>query len=151
MTEPASIVGRAISRRKLNKAAVTDGICPELLMYGAAEVAPAQLASIPKKEDLSRCKNCKDSTYLLTYLAITTCYRSWPQRICGAIRHEMLQLSANFGYQACLGSHQPVWTNAGEAVLVCDNHHLAQIRRFYALGWSYPYERHDPAIEDVVF
>ena len=41
--------------------------------------------------------------------------------------------------------------NAGEAVLVCDNHHLAQIRRLYELGRSYPYERHDPAIEDVVF
>ena len=90
-------------------------------------------------------------TYLLTYLAITTCYRSWPQLICGAIRHELLQLGANFGYPAFLDSHQPVWPNAGEAVLVCDNHHLAQIRRLYELGWSYPYERHDPAIEDFVF
>ena len=88
---------------------------------------------------------------LLTYLAITSCYRSWPQLICGAIRHELLQLGANFGYPAFLDSHQPVWPNAGEAVLVCDNHHLAQIRRLYELGWSYPYERYDPAIEDVVF
>ena len=31
----------------------------------------------------------------------------------------------------------PVWPNAGEGVLVCDNHHLAQIRRLYELGWSY--------------
>ena len=29
----------------------------------------------------------KISKTLLTYLAITTCYRSWPQLICGAIRH----------------------------------------------------------------
>ena len=93
----------------------------------------------------------KELTYLLTYLAITICYRSWPQLICGAIRHELLQLGANFGYPAFLDSHQPVWPNAGEAVLVSDNHHLAQIRRLYELGWSYPYERHDPAIEDVVF
>ena len=34
----------------------------------------------------------------LTYLAITTCYRSWPHLICGAIRHELLELGANFGY-----------------------------------------------------
>ena len=27
---------------------------------------------------------------LLTYLAITTCYRSWPQLICGAIQYELL-------------------------------------------------------------
>ena len=74
--------------------------------------------------------------YLLTYLAITTCYRSWPQLICGAIRHELLQLGANFGYPAFLDSHQPVWPNAGEAVLVCDNHHLAQIRRLYELSRS---------------
>ena len=38
-----------------------------------------------------------------------------------------------------------------EAVLVCNIHHLAQIRRLYELGWSYPYERHDPAIKYVVF
>ena len=77
-------------------------------------------------------------------MAITTCYRSWPQLICGAIRHELLQLGANFGYPAFLDSHQPVWPNAGEAVLVSDNHYLAQIRRLYELAWSYPYE-------DVVF
>ena len=57
--------------------------------------------------------------YLLTYVAITTCYRSWPQLICGAIRHELLQVGANFGYPAFLDSHQPVWPNAVEAVLVC--------------------------------
>ena len=45
--------------------------------------------------------------YLLTFFAITTCYRSWPQLICGAIRHELLQLGANFGYPAFLDSHQP--------------------------------------------
>ena len=83
-------------------------------------------------------------TYLLTYLAITTCYRSWPQLICGAIRHELLQLGANFGYPAFLDSQQPVWPNAGKAVLVCDNYHLAQIRRLYELGWSYSYDRHSP-------
>ena len=90
-------------------------------------------------------------TESLTYLAITTCYRFWPQLICGAIRHELLQLGANFGHLAFLDSHQPVWPNAGKGVLICDNHHLAQIRRLYEQGWSYPYERHDPAIEDVVF
>ena len=90
-------------------------------------------------------------TNLLTYLAITTCNRSSPQLICGAIYHELLQLGAYFGYSAFLDSNQPVWPNAGEGVLVCDNHHLAQIRRLYELGWSDPYERHDPAIEDVVF
>ena len=74
-------------------------------------------------------------TYLLTYLAITTCYRSWPQLICGAIHHELLQLGANFGYTVFLGFH-PVSHNAGETVLVCDIHHLAQIRRVYELGWS---------------
>ena len=93
---------------------------------------------------------CK-SSYLLSYSAITTCYRSWPELIYGAIRHEVLQLGANFGYPAFLDSHQPIWHNAGEAVVVCDNHHLTQIRRLYELGWSYPYEPHDPAIEDVVF
>ena len=60
--------------------------------------------------------------------------------ICGAIRHELLQLGANFRYPAFLDSHQHVWPTAGEAVLVCDNHHLAQIRRLYELGWSYPHE-----------
>ena len=84
--------------------------------------------------------------FILTYLALTTCYRSWPQLICGAIHRELLQLGANFGYLAFVDSHQPVWPNAGEAVLVCDIH-LAQIRRLYELDWSYPYERHDPAIE----
>ena len=57
---------------------------------------------------------------------------------------------ANFGYPAFFDSHQHVWPNAGEAVLVCDIH-LTQIRRLYELVWSYPYERHDSAIEDVVF
>ena len=91
--------------------------------------------------------------YLRTYLAITTCCRSWPQLICGAIHHELLQLGANFWVSEIrfLDSHQPVWPNAGEVVLLCDIHHLAQIRRLYELGWSYPYERHDPAIDDVVF
>ena len=28
-------------------------------------------------------------TFLLAYLAITTCYRSWPQLICGAIHLEL--------------------------------------------------------------
>ena len=90
-------------------------------------------------------------TYLLTYLAITTCYRSWPQLICGAIHHELLQVGVNFGYPAFLDSHQPVWPNAAKTVLDCDIHHLAQIRRLFQLGYSYPYERHDPAIEDAVF
>ena len=90
-------------------------------------------------------------TYLLTYLAITTCYRSWPRLICGAIHHGLLQLGVNFGNRAFLDSHEPVWPNAREAILVYDIHHLAQIRRLYELGWSYPYERHDPVIEDVVF
>ena len=49
---------------------------------------------------------------LLTYLAITICFRSWPQLICGAIRYELLQLGPNFGYPAFLDSHQPVWPNA---------------------------------------
>ena len=88
---------------------------------------------------------------LLTYLAITTCYRSWPQLISGAIHHQLLQLSANFNYPAFLDFHQTVWSNAGEAILVYDFHHQAQIRRLYELGWSYPYDRHEPAIEDVVF
>ena len=55
--------------------------------------------------------------YLLTYLAITTYYRSWPQLICGAIYHELLQLGVNFGYLAFLDSHPPVWPNAGEVYL----------------------------------
>ena len=70
---------------------------------------------------------------------------TWPQLICGAIHHELLQLGTNFEYPAFLDSHQPVWPNAGEAVLVCDSHYLAQIRKLYELGWSYPYERHDPS------
>ena len=53
-----------------------------------------------------------DSHYLLTYVGITTCYRSWPQLICGAIDHELLQLGANFGYPAFLDSHQAVWQEA---------------------------------------
>ena len=40
-----------------------------------------------------------------TNLAITICYRSCPQLICGAIYHELLQLGANFGYPAFLDSH----------------------------------------------
>ena len=51
---------------------------------------------------------CSTFTYLLTYLAITTCYRSWPELICGAIRHELLPLGANFGYPAILDSHQTI-------------------------------------------
>ena len=39
---------------------------------------------------------------LLSYLAITTCYRSWPQLICGTIQHELLQFGANFGYPALI-------------------------------------------------
>ena len=35
---------------------------------------------------------------LLTYLAIKTCYRSWPQLICDAIHHALLQFGANFWY-----------------------------------------------------
>ena len=56
--------------------------------------------------------------YLLTYLAITTCYRSWPQLICGAIHHELLQLG---GYPAFLDSHQPVLSNAGRPSLFATN------------------------------
>ena len=56
-------------------------------------------------------------TYLLTYLAITTYYRSWPQLICCAIHHALLQLGAKFGYPALLHSHPPVWPNAGEVYL----------------------------------
>ena len=88
--------------------------------------------------------------YLLTYL-FGHYNLSWPQLICGAMHQELLQLGANFGCPAFFDSHQPVWSNGGKGVLVCDNHHLAQIRRLYELDWSYPYERHDPAIEDVVF
>ena len=64
-------------------------------------------------------------TYLLTYLAITTCYRFWPQLICGAIHYDLLQLGTNFGYPAFLYSHQNVWPNADEAVLFCNFHRLA--------------------------
>ena len=67
--------------------------------------------------------------YLLTYSAITICYRSWPQLIWGAIVQELLQLGANLGSPAFLDSLPPVWPNAGEAVLL------------YELVWSYPYER----------
>ena len=42
-----------------------------------------------------------------------------------------------------------VFPNAGEPVLVCDIHHLVQIRRLYELGWSCPYEEHP--IQDAVF
>ena len=89
--------------------------------------------------------------YLLTYLAVTTYYRSWPQLNYDAIHHELSQLGANFGYPALLLSLSPGQPNAFKAVLFCDFHHLAQMRRLYELSWSYPYERHEPAIEDVVF
>ena len=49
------------------------------------------------------------------------------------------------------GRYRTLWPNAGECVLVCDNHHLAKIRRLYELGWSYPYERPHSAIEFAVF
>ena len=88
---------------------------------------------------------------LLTYLAITTGYKSWPQLVYDAIHHALLQFCANFGYPALLHSQSYVWNNAGEAVLVCDFHHLAQIRRLEELGWRYPYKWHDPAIEGAVF
>ena len=90
-------------------------------------------------------------TYLLTYLAIITCYRSWPQLICDAIHHKLLQLGANFGYPTFLDSYPPVWPKTGEAVLVCDFYHLTQNRRLNELGCSYPYEEHDPTIEYAVF
>ena len=76
--------------------------------------------------------------YLLPYLAITICYSSWPQLICDAIHHALLQLGANFGFPALLNSHPPVWPKAEEALLFCDFHHLAKIRRLYELGCSYP-------------
>ena len=67
-------------------------------------------------------KNSIQPAYLLTYLAIITCYRSWPQLICGAIHHDLLQLGANFGYPAFLDTLTRDWPTAGEAVLVCDIH-----------------------------
>ena len=88
----------------------------------------------------SRYSNCL--TYLLTYLAVTICYWSWTQLIYDAIHHELLQLGANFGYPSLI---------VGEAVLFCDFHHLAQIRRLYELVWSFSYERHDPAIKNAIF
>ena len=61
-----------------------------------------------------------------------------PPLFCGATHHELLQLGVNFGYPALLGSHQPVWPNAGEAVLVCDIIHfpLANHQRGFRQGHS---------------
>ena len=78
-------------------------------------------------------KNTKNFLTSSSYLTITTCYRSWPQLICDAIDHELLQLGANFGNPAFLNSLPAVWSNASEAVLFCDFHNLAQIRSLYEL------------------
>ena len=92
-TEPRYIVEitSAISRLKLNKAAGTDGVCPELLKYDAEEVASALrplllqiwktnkiysiweerlIISIPKKGDLSRSKNCRGITLLKAVIKV---------------------------------------------------------------------------------
>ena len=58
-----------------------------------------------RMENIADILVANDMITYFTYLAITTCYRSWPQLICGTIRHELLQLGANFGYPAFLDSH----------------------------------------------
>ena len=40
-------------------------------------------------------------TYLLTYLAVTTCYRSWPQLIYDAIHHDYCSLAPISDTQRC--------------------------------------------------
>ena len=105
---------------------------------------------------MMECGNSKPTkdillTYLLTYLFD---HYNLLQVLASANlrRHTSRAVAAwrQFRIPAFLDSHQTVWPNAGKAVLVCDIHHLDQIRRLYKLDWSYPYERHDPAIKDAV-
>ena len=43
-------------------------------------------------------------------MAVTTCYRYWPQLNYDAIYHELLQLGANFGYPAFLCTSFVTWS-----------------------------------------
>ena len=60
------------------------------------------------KRKIKSVKDVGRITYLVTYLAVTTCYRSWRQLNYDAIHHELLQLDANFGYPAMLHSQSSV-------------------------------------------
>ena len=62
-----------------------------------------------------------------------------------------LQRHTSRAFAAFLDYHQPIWPNAGEAILFCDFHQIDQIRKFCKLGWGYLYERHDSAIDEGVF
>ena len=79
---------------------------------------------------------------LLQVLALAN-LRRHTSRAVAAWRHFRIPTVLRFS-STCLAQR---W----ETVLVCDNHHLAQIRRLYELGWSHPNDEHYPAIEDAVF
>ena len=63
-------------------------------------------------------------THLLTQLAITTCFRSWPQLNYDATHPQLLKLGTYFRYPALIQPQSPGRPNANQAVLFCDFHHL---------------------------
>ena len=68
--------------------------------------------SKPSCQTLS--KACDLLTYLFGHYKLLQVLASANLR---RIRHELLQLGANFRYPAFLDCHPPVWPNAGETVL----------------------------------